>query len=240
MPKYDPAQLERDWREALRALLGEELEQASYFQHVGGWYYTRWGQRFPDGSVGCFGKMAETGKRASQIIAETAAIRARAAADNKRPAEKRWLIGENRCATPLQAGCVCVTVPTMRQPTIIRSFRFTPDVLEFLRDEAEREGRSANNVAQRLLDQARQDRERADLLAAADTKRITERRAEAFAALPEDERNLRLERLAAMRQKQKVGPVAPDLQGLQTLQPEDEPQATCDGENANALTGVPA
>ena len=65
----------------------------------------------------------------------------------------------------------------MRQPTIIRSFRFTPDVLEFLRDEAEREGRSANNVAQRLLDQARQDRERVDLLAAADTKRITERRA---------------------------------------------------------------
>jgi len=48
------------------------------------------------------------------------------------------------------------------------------------------------------------------------------KRAEAFAALPEDERNRRLERLAAMRQKQFVGTKAPDYQALQDSQAEGD------------------
>lgn len=80
MRKHDPAQLEREWREALAALIGDELAQVSKFTEDGGWYYTAWGQRFPDGSVGCISRINDTGKRASGIIVEIARIRERVAA----------------------------------------------------------------------------------------------------------------------------------------------------------------
>jgi len=86
MLKHDPEQLERDWREALAALLGEELEAASVFVYLGrGWYHTSWAYLRPDGSIGCVSQLDRPRRRASRIIAETATIRARAAADNKRP-----------------------------------------------------------------------------------------------------------------------------------------------------------
>jgi hypothetical protein len=48
--------------------------------------------------------------------------------------------------------------------TIIRSFRFTPQVLDFLAELGAREKRSVNNMAQVLLDQAREDHERGQAL----------------------------------------------------------------------------
>lgn len=80
MPRTDPATLEREWREALRGLLGEELEQASQFIVMGrGWYILRWAHHIPDGGIWCHVGPSDPQVRAKDVYAQIDELKRQAA-----------------------------------------------------------------------------------------------------------------------------------------------------------------
>lgn len=71
MPKHDPVELERQWREALAGVAGQEYADISDFLYVDGWYYLRTACRLPNGGYYLpLPTMNERGIRARQVLEE--------------------------------------------------------------------------------------------------------------------------------------------------------------------------
>ena len=50
--KFDPNEIIKKYRKALRKQRGKELERKTEIYYKRGWFYIGFAQRFPDGSVG--------------------------------------------------------------------------------------------------------------------------------------------------------------------------------------------
>ena len=79
MPKHDPKELERQWKEALAERSGQEYADLSDFRYVDGWYYLRPALRLPSGGhYRPNPPMNEKGIRARQVVEEIEELKKRA------------------------------------------------------------------------------------------------------------------------------------------------------------------
>ena len=83
MPKRDPAELEKEWREALAASAGQDIADASLFYYSSGWYYIQRARRAMDGTPWAMQSLNETGMRERNVIAEIERLKAQAASASK-------------------------------------------------------------------------------------------------------------------------------------------------------------
>lgn len=118
-----PQKIITDYCAAVRRLYGDEIADKSEIYHEHGWFYVNLAKKFPDGSIGVSGYVADAFRR-KKIVEMTEALKKRRTPESQlRTRWRRWLgaktrWNESEWANLLNANWMCWPTRILDAPPI--------------------------------------------------------------------------------------------------------------------------